>query len=157
MVNARQLKKKNEKEKMDFEELKPQSKRENVVKIAFGSNYTARSSNRKVWRCYLYIGSAIVEKLKWESRDYTKILCATENGCKIFNIKKIHEHDTSEYKLFKGFRLLCVPRSYSYTVNFISDKQDEIDKMKGEERRIKTLKHEIVEDKDGDYLKVWCG
>lgn len=139
-------------------EFKTKQKREDVVKIFFFSNYTSRKTQTKTWRCYLYLGTDIVSQLGWKMNDHIRILRSLDDNQTIQLHKRCQdEEEKSEHKLFKGFTLRKVKGSYSYSLSFVWDNQDEINDLADIHKSIHTIQHEIIKGKEEAYIKICYG
>ena|ERR1700678_842296 len=130
----------------EVEFLSPRS-RNNVVKISCYSNYVSRNSGDKIFRMQIIIGNDIARQLKWKDKDRLQIKIDDNTLFinKIDNSNKNNEH----YKIFKGYILMQVPRSYSFILNIRSC-------IQSNNTKIRTVPHEIISVDGVQFLKIVC-
>lgn len=124
----------------NFIEITPPSLRSNVVKLSFRTVWDKKNIN-------LSIGSEIVCSLNWNDND----LISVSYDSKYLFLKKAERSSLDDdYKLFKGYKLKKIPKSYSYSLGFHFS-------LMTSNKRIRIVPHEIITMSGIDYLKIYIG
>jgi hypothetical protein len=128
----------------NLRELKTKSRRNrsDVVRVSFSSTYQYVGTEDKNLRCHIAIGSEIIDLLQWRPKNYIHVF-ESDDGALV--LKKNHVTGKGRYKL-QNIKL-----SFSCLVSIPFSENVE-------DRRIRTVKHEVIEMEDGQKcLKVFMG